>query len=596
MSQLEQQLEQALNVCRGRSTRKLRCDPDLPTDILEALWDDPDNGLLPSATPLQVKDRCVVMRCDFAQGSFVLKRHSWGSTSRTARMLLREPTAVRCAAFASFLLAKGVPTPRPRLCLVQGFGPFSNRSYLLTDFVEGMSLFHYMRSQTLSPDSVRDLARQVAAIWDQLIALNISHNDLKAENFIVDKALRVWLIDLEKMRIHHDEAKLRLRHMKDVENFLHVRNWRAHPEASDVFRRHLLKTSIKDWLDDKDSEVHRLLHRGYSSSELSNRISVAIISDDSTTEQLLSKTIDSAKDIADEIVLIDPSHSNDLFVVWKTIEPHRSAHNHHLEQEEEPETAKPALVDRCALFDTGKSPANQDNDSEQLTKCIDHRTITGSTLRHPWVLVLRAGECATPDLVRQLSEHVVSQEECDAVRIPVDEYLFGHSTHRFRRSKFAPIRMFHQHRCQFTLKDGSPAVVANPGKTQTLTARILHHVSFRIEDYVTQMNRHTDQIAAELFQQGRRAHLLRSIAQASLRFVETYFWEGTFRSGWIGMQKATVVAAFVWIQEAKLWQLNREDRKQDEPGSRVTQNSTATKTDPTDRYNTHGYQLPSKSA
>ena len=528
---LKQELARTLTLRRGLYTRKLICDPALPTDIVEALWDGPDDRLISSATPLQVKDRCVVVRYDHSQSSFLLKRHIWGPMSRSIRMLLREPTAHRCASLANYLIAQGIPTPQPRSCLVHGFGPLSHRSYLLTDFVEGSSLFHYIRSETPSTETVGVLARQVATIWDQLISLDISHNDLKPENFIVDSGLRVWIIDFEKMRIHHDKGQLRRRHLRDVRNFLHVRSWRDQPGAVEIFRQELLKTSLGKWLDRGPSDEHRLLSQGYSSNELSGRISVAIVAENRALEQqLLAKTIDSVNDLADEIVLVAPSSSNGQFDVWETIEPRHSRHSHTL------------------------APIKPGTTQSGLKK-----------LQHPWVLLLHVGECATPDLVRQLPERIVDQTECDAVRIPIDETMFGNSTHRYLLSKCTPIRIFHQDRCQFSLQNGALIITADPDKTRSMDARILHHVSPRLDDYVTRLNQQTSRAATEMFQQGHRAHLLKGIARATYQFARKYFLEGVFRRGWIGLQTALLSALFVWIQEAKLWQLASKNQKWRKP-------------------------------
>ncbi len=531
MSLPEEEVTRRLTVCRWSFTRKLMCDPGLPSDIADALWEGPDELLIPSATPLQVKDRCVVVRYDHPQGSFVLKKHMWGTVTRSARMLLREPTARRCASIASFLIERGVPTPQPRLCLVHGLGLFSHSSYLLTDFIEGTSLFHYIRENSLPTEVVRDLACQVAAIWQQLIELSVSHNDLKPENFLIDNVLRVWIIDFEKLRIHRDEAQLRRRHLEDARIFLHVRNWRDQPESADIFLEELLKTSLGKWLAASGNATLLSLCKGYEPNELGHRISVAIVAEDRSAEpQQLARTIESIRDMADEIVLVGPATADGQFEVREIIQPD----NFDLDRSSRPR-----------LHGAGHLPAGQ--------------------LQHPWVLVLFPGECATPDLVRQLPECIVDHTNCDAVKVYIDEFLFGRSTRRYCRGKTTSIRLFRQGRCRFSLQDNSLTVTADPDRVQISKVRIQHHIASGLDDYVKQLNQQTTRSAMVLCRQGRSPNLLAGLARATRQFLREYFLQGRYRSGRVGLQMALLGATFVLIEQAKLRQFHANNRTLHEP-------------------------------
>ncbi|MGI9455952.1 MAG: lipopolysaccharide kinase InaA family protein [Aeoliella sp.] len=396
-------------------TRKLTSDRDLPADLVDALWHGPADRLVTSSTPLQVKDRAVVVRYEHAQGHFVLKRHIWGGLSRTLRMMHRAPTARRCAQIGMFLSEQGIPTPRPRAHLEHCVGPFSYRSYLLTDYVEGMSLFQLVRWESLTADRVLHLARQVASIWQRLVTLNISHNDLKPENFIVDWSDRVWLIDMEKVRFHRDPAQLRLRHLEDARIYLHVRNWRDQLEAAELFRQELLTTSLGEWSSSCEKRDHPLFRKGYSPHELSSRISVAIVAAKGKSDRsAITRTTRSVRDMADEIVVVGPSTTN-------------------------------------------------------------------MQLQHPWVLVLRAGETATPDLVRELPEQIADQAECDAVRIPIEKFHFGRSTRPHGTPDLVSIRAFRQDRCPFFLRDGNLTVKVGSDRAVQSPRKIQDHVDDRFQ-------------------------------------------------------------------------------------------------------------------
>src|SRR4051794_31913125 len=186
---------------RRTPTRRVWCDPDLPDEMVRAIMSGEPDRLLFVSEPMQVKDRCVVARHNSIAGPLLVKRHTWGGPWRTFRMAFRAPAARHCAELGLYLNERGIPTPRPRAYVDFRFGPWTHRSYLVSDYVEGESLYRYIRFGSKSTAELNHLARQVANIWQTLVDLNVSHNDMKPENFIVDPSGEVWLIDLEKVHI-----------------------------------------------------------------------------------------------------------------------------------------------------------------------------------------------------------------------------------------------------------------------------------------------------------------------------------------------------------------------------------------------------------
>ncbi len=148
---------------------------------------------------------------DHPAGSFVVKHHNWGTYYRTAKKALARSTARKTWCDGRFLCEAGVPTPRPRAFFEWRLGPFHTSSYALFDYVPGTSLYRLMRFERPSRDFVRDLARQVAAIWQQLDEMGVWHNDFKTENLLVDPHGKVWLIDMERTRRYRNRERMRQR-------------------------------------------------------------------------------------------------------------------------------------------------------------------------------------------------------------------------------------------------------------------------------------------------------------------------------------------------------------------------------------------------
>jgi hypothetical protein len=244
---------------------------ELPPSLIEGLWDNPD-AVVAAAHMLKDGDRCTVVRIEAApvdhptgdeitsdagesdeglgegegkgererevggeHASLTLKRYNLKSTLHTAIHMPLRSRARWSWLNGRKLLKAGVPTPQPLACVEERrHGVLHLRSYLLTEFVPGRSLLDLVHSRTLSHEQLADLAKQFTRIWQSLGQLRAGHGDMKATNFIVDPHGKLWLIDLDGLRIHHSATLLRRERRNDLTRFM--RNWQERPEVAAIFR------------------------------------------------------------------------------------------------------------------------------------------------------------------------------------------------------------------------------------------------------------------------------------------------------------------------------------------------------------------------
>jgi hypothetical protein len=512
---------ESLRTMRRRSVRRRAwCDADLPRELAEAmLRGDPDRVLF-SSNPLQVKDRCVVVRHDLADGSLLVKRHSWGSAWRTFRMVFREPAAERCARLGEYLHSRGIPTPRPRAYVDCRLGPWTYRSYLVSDYVEGESLYRHIRFGTQSTEELRHAARQVAGIWETLVQLGISHNDLKPENFIVDRDFNIWLIDLEKVRIGGRAKRLKRRQIFDVQNFLHVRGWHRRLDARAIFAEAFLQTTYRDWL--KDAGIEQLTQTPSGSNPtIDPALSVLVLCHNGIEMLHARRAIESVRDIADEVVLVetrDPDHLD----VLKRIDLFASP-------------APPRL--------TAKKPV------------VNPATLP--VARHPWVLVLHQNESVTPFLAKELQQRIADPKATDFVCVPIEKQFFGRSLLR-RRHKDMPIRLFRQSAFEVDTTKALLSIAANIENTSNLTGTLLRCECATVAEFVERLNDKSTWSARRRLQGGARPRAGRAALRAAGKFIKSYFRSDGILSGRTGLQVAILKAGFSWVEETKLRQLSAE--------------------------------------
>ena len=207
---------------------------DLDGGLVERLWSNAD-AVIASAQMLKDGDRCTVMRIDAASGPLTLKRYNLKSALHTAIHLPLRSRAHWSWLSGRKLVKAGAPTPMPLACIEERrHGLLHLRSYLLTQFVPGRSLMDLVQSGEAKGERLADVARQFTRIWQTLGHLRAGHGDMKATNFIVDAQDKLWLIDLDGLRIHQSAVLLRRERRNDLARFM--QNWHEKPEVAAVFR------------------------------------------------------------------------------------------------------------------------------------------------------------------------------------------------------------------------------------------------------------------------------------------------------------------------------------------------------------------------
>jgi len=496
---------------RRSFNQQLCWDKELPADLVQQLWDDP-KSLLRSGHLLQEKARCVVVRLDHSAGRFVLKHHNWGRFTRAIKNTLRRSSAEKAFFDTRFLHAAGVRTPRAWAFGQQKIGPLNGTSYLLTEYVEGTTLYRHMRFDRPAEEKVHDLAKQVAEFWQQLDDLSVSHNDFKTENFQIDPDGKLWLIDLERLRRCRTPAKLRGKQVQDAEVFLHPRNWRAQPAAAETFRQQILQTPAAIAATSSQSAANHPLRRPTCPENRLSQLLTVLIPCHGPLDNL-QRCIESVRDIADEILVVCAAK----FDIFGGVAPR----------------AEYKLIVR------------DDLDEIALEKWAQ------SQARHPWILRILPHERLNSELGKQVQDCLAAEPEQDGFRI---QRRFFHGGRPLRFGGFrndAPVRLYRCDIGQLEIRAGQIEVALAPKKTGALLGKLMCEVDSNLEQQISQLNRLTT-LSAELT--ARRQLDVRSRTHrfgALARFLRSYVLHLGFLDGQIGLNAAWQSAFATWLHHAK---------------------------------------------
>jgi serine/threonine protein kinase len=111
-----------------------------------------------------------------------------------------------------------IPTPKPLAYIEQRKGPLVWKSYLVTEYVDGQKLYHFLRDGSVTQQQRSAVTRQVMDLLNNLGQYRISHGDLKHSNILITDNGPV-LTDLDGMKVHRWDWIHRARQTKDITRF-----------------------------------------------------------------------------------------------------------------------------------------------------------------------------------------------------------------------------------------------------------------------------------------------------------------------------------------------------------------------------------------
>jgi len=210
----------------------------LEQEFIDKLRTDPDE-LISQGEMLKDGDRCTVVRLTRGDASYVLKRFNLKGKLHTFRHLPMRSRARWCWNNAIMLVRYKLPSPEPIAMVEERFGPFRMRSFFLSNYIEGDSLVDWIDSNETDKKAIHRIAMSFSEMWKLFGKHRIGHGDMKATNFIVDKEEKLWLVDIDGMRMHPSGPTFNRARERDMERFL--RNWQSKPAVLDIFRARIDK-------------------------------------------------------------------------------------------------------------------------------------------------------------------------------------------------------------------------------------------------------------------------------------------------------------------------------------------------------------------
>lgn len=191
--------ESATLLVRRSSARRVMYAEWLPSDLVDALWQQPA-ALLARSEVLQQRGVRRTVRLDWGPRSFVLKRYVEPSWRHALKQLVLPSRASVTWRISHLLADGGILTPRPVACIENRWGALGLDSYLMYPYIKGETISNYLRRQDNPEQEAAQIVRQCEELWQRLTTLGASLADANPGNFIVASTDDLWVIDLDKAR------------------------------------------------------------------------------------------------------------------------------------------------------------------------------------------------------------------------------------------------------------------------------------------------------------------------------------------------------------------------------------------------------------
>ncbi|MHC4265899.1 MAG: lipopolysaccharide kinase InaA family protein [Planctomycetota bacterium] len=163
-------------------------------------------------------DTSFVSRFNYGGNDLVVKRYNYMGILHSFRHTLKGSRAKKCWLNGLRLKILNIDTPRPLAYFEKYLGPFLQQSYLVTEYVEGVRLYDYLRESDRSKEQCKSMIKKVEELLDRLSKHRITHGDLKHTNILVANKGPV-LTDLDAMKVHKLGWIYRRKRRRDFSRF-----------------------------------------------------------------------------------------------------------------------------------------------------------------------------------------------------------------------------------------------------------------------------------------------------------------------------------------------------------------------------------------
>ena len=197
---------------------------------------------------------------------------------------------------------------------------------------------------------------------------------------------------------------------------------------------------------------------------------------------------------------------------------------------------------------------------------------------HQWVLILDADERVTNELADEISALLERGPQKDGYWVNRLNHFMGHPVRHGDWGSDCVLRLFRKDVSRYVGDTDHAEVVVSTGRVGGLKNRLMHYTTWSYDQTFTKMTRYSTWQAKQWNDSGKPFGIWRMLCGPPLRFLRSYVLRLGFLDGLVGFQVCFLTAMYVFLKQARLWELQRAipqpGRTRSRAGAATNQSST----------------------
>lgn len=217
------------------------------------------------------------------------------------------------------------------------------------------------------------------------------------------------------------------------------------------------------------------------------------------------------------------------------------------------------VADEIFVIDSGSTDKTQEIAEKYGTNFLFHKWKNISAQKHygqelchnDWVLSLDADEVLSPELIAEIKEKM-KNPTADAYKMKICDMLPGDKKPRLLAKTYNQVRLYN--RKKSNMPDdltNDRVVVGKDAVVEQLQAKVFHYSYISLTQTWFKLNMYTDELVKTAVEQGRKYSKLRLYTEFPRQFLIYYFKKRYFLYGTCGFWMATTYAYFRFLKIAK---------------------------------------------
>ncbi|MGK5082662.1 glycosyltransferase family 2 protein [Bdellovibrionota bacterium FG-1] len=188
----------------------------------------------------------------------------------------------------------------------------------------------------------------------------------------------------------------------------------------------------------------------------------------------------------------------------------------------------------------------------------EQRTFAMEQARNPWILVVDADECCSPELEARIRGFFLNgqQPPHSAYKIRRIEYFLARPIHYGIWNPSYQDRFFNRTGVRYVNDIHEYPIFPKP--PQDIHEPLLHSPDFSPEKFLAKMNKYTSIEARDRINQGQRTNGFKLLGAFPSMFYKNYFYYGARKDGMHGFIISLLEGVSRVVRHIKMWQIQQE--------------------------------------